>query len=136
MSAVGDMLQLLALSLLSCVRLSLVLRLFLPGLYMNLLLLLVPKLLGSCKWLWMLVPKLLGSCKWLWMLLSLLLLSVLSPLLCTGLSLMMLLGLLRLSQGACTCGSIIRSASSLPMLETLASCAQRLFSFALVSSDG
>ena len=55
MSVAGDTLQLLALSLSSHVRLSLVLRLFPPGSYINLLLLLVPKLLGLRKWSWTLL---------------------------------------------------------------------------------
>ena len=122
MSVAGDMLQLLALLLSSHVRPSLVLRSFLPGSYTNLLLLPVLKLLRSCKWSWALL---------LWLLWS-----VLSPLSCTGLSLMMLLGLLRLSQGACACSFDIEFTSPFSILETFAStCAQQLFVLASVSSD-
>ena len=55
MSVAGNTLQLLALVLSLCVRLSSVLILFLPGSYMNLLLLPVLKLLRSREWSWALL---------------------------------------------------------------------------------
>ena len=110
----------LVLSPSSRIEASLVLMWLPPGSYTNLLLLPVPKLLGLREWSWTLLLSLM---------------SVLG-LLCAFLPSMALLGLLRLSWGACTCGFVIGSASSLPMLETLASCAWWLFGFASVSSDG
>ena len=125
MPAAGDTLQLLALALSLCVRLSLVSVPFPPGLYTNLLLLPVLKLLGSRKWLWTLL---------LWLLWPLLMWTMLSlsphaglPLMSSGLWLL---------YGACTCGFVIGSASPFPMVETFASsCARQLFGLASESSD-
>jgi len=119
--AAQDMLVLLLLSPMSCIEASLELKVLLPRSYMNLQSLLVLKLPGLPGWLLQLQML-------LWLLL---------PLLCIGLPLVLLLGLLWSFLGACTCSDfMIVFASPFLMLEMLVcSWVWQLFGLASVASD-
>ncbi len=141
-AAAGSLLLLLVMSPSSRVAPFLVLGLFPPGSYTSLHLLPLLMFVGLCGWsqsllLWlvMLVTSMLGMGN------ALLLLQLWSPVLssspCAVLSSTSPLGLMWLVRGACTCGFIIESTSSFPMLETLSSSrAQWLFNMTSVSSGG
>ena len=122
--------MLLLLLSLMCIELFLRLMCLLPGSYMNMQSLLMPKLLGLPGWL-----------SQLWLLLPWSILPVVTLLLHAGLPLILLSMLLWLLQGTCTCLCfVVGSASPLPILAVLtSSCARWLYDLAslvLVASDG